>query len=86
MKKACSVGQMIADGWGNRRALEAEEAIKNIERQLSENDEKLTSGEIEFEDWEKAQEILRGQIPGLHRIIRAEKLRYDTLLAERKVA
>lgn len=76
----------IADGWGNRRALEAEEKIKKIEERLSENDRLLEAGELEYEDWEARQPELRGRIPALHEIICQEKARYNDLLAERKVA
>jgi hypothetical protein len=37
----------IADGWGNRAALEAEEAIKKIDLQLAENDRLLAAGELD---------------------------------------
>ncbi|HBR80448.1 MAG: hypothetical protein UX09_C0055G0008 [Candidatus Uhrbacteria bacterium GW2011_GWE2_45_35] len=88
MKKEVVVtpGQMIADGWGNRRALEAEKALKAIDEELAANDSRLESGEMEFEVWEAAQAALREKIPAQQQIIREEKARYQELLAERRVA
>lgn len=42
--------QDIADGWGNRTALDAENNIKAIEAELIRNDQLLKDGELEYDD------------------------------------
>lgn len=76
--------QDIADGWGNRTALNAENAINAIEAKLFENDQLLETGELEYSEWEARQTALRGQITPFQEIIRHEKARYSKLLRERE--
>lgn len=74
----------IADGWGNRAALEAEEAIHRIDEQLAENDRLLAGGELEYDEWEVRQAALREQFTPQQETIRHEKARYSGLLRERE--
>lgn len=74
----------IADGWGNRAALEAEAAIQKIDEQLVENDRLLAAGELGYDSWESRQAALRAQFAPQQEIIRYEKARYSELLRERE--
>lgn len=74
----------IANGWGNRAALEAEEAIKKIDEEIAKNNILLESGELEFEKWEELQAELRSRIPECQKIIRTEVSRYSEFLKERE--
>jgi len=72
----------IAERWGNKTALKAEEEIDRIEKEILANDQAIDAGELEFDNWERKQEELRTQILPLREIIRKETARYRPLKEE----
>lgn len=79
-------GELIADGWGDRLALKAEEEIKKVEAELAANDVRFDSGEMDYDDWKRVQDELREKISAQHKIVRGQKAKFDKLLAERRAA
>jgi hypothetical protein len=76
--------QEIADGFGNRKALDAENDIKKAEAEMKKNDSLVDSGELEFDDWQIRQEALREQIKSFRKIILYEQTRFRELMVERE--
>jgi len=76
--------QEIADGFGNRKALDAEKSIKKAEEEMKQNDRLIDSGELEFDDWQTRQEVLREKIKSFRLVILSEQARFRELMAERE--